>query len=78
VYRLYGVTSQDTKKWRFMDYNNVLKLKIRLAWDRIKQLNKKDMKERDFENISDCLKAIKFNEALLEEIGVKYDGYVTG
>ena len=67
---LYG-EHVATTQWKFMDYHSVLKLKNRLAKARIEKLNQVDMLERDYNNINDCLKAIKFNDELLEELSIK-------
>ena len=67
VERLYG-EGVLSNQWATMKYKEVLESKINLAWARIKLLNKEAIKDRDFENINDCVRAIKFNEELLKEI----------
>jgi len=67
VEKLYGL-SVDSNQWKTMKYPDVLESKIRLAWARIKYLNKSDIMIRDFNNINICIRAIKFNEGLLEEL----------
>lgn len=64
---LYGLDI-NPRLWRFMDYEAVLKLKNRLAEERIAYLNKAPMMDRNYTNISDCIKAIQFNNYLLEEV----------
>jgi len=64
---LYGLDVEPTQ-WKFMDYHSVLKLKNRLAEQRIRYLNRANMMDRNYENINDCIKAIKFNTYLLEEL----------
>lgn len=64
---LYGLHVEPWR-WKFMDYHSVLKLKNRLAEERIRYLNKADMMTRNYENINDCIKAIKFNKYLLKEL----------
>ena len=57
---LYG-TDVDTSKWS-ANYADVLHLKITLANERIRVLNQTHYMERDSVNITECLRAIKFNE----------------
>jgi hypothetical protein len=63
---LYG-TAVDTSKWN-TTYVDVLHLKIALANERIRVLNQVHYMERDSVNITECLRAIKFNENLLGEL----------
>jgi len=63
---LYGV-NVDTKAWETMYYKDVLELKIQLATDNIKTLNKAHYLAKDSTNINDCVRAIRFNENLLKE-----------
>jgi len=67
VEKLYGLNVLSNQ-WADMNYKDVLESKIRLAWARIEYLNKADIYSRDFHNINECVKAIKFNEDLLNEI----------
>ena len=64
---LYG-EGIEPKMWRFMDYENVLKLKKRLAQENIDRLLKVHYMERDSVHIGDCYSAIKFNQELLDEL----------
>jgi len=63
---LYG-TDVDTSKWN-ANYADVLHLKIALANERIRVLNQTHYMERDSVNITECLRAIRFNENLLGEL----------
>ena len=65
--RLYG-DGVDPRMWRYMDYNNVLKLKIELASKRITELYEVDKMERDNINISECEKSIKLCREMIKEI----------
>ena len=65
--RLYG-EGTDPRMWRYMDYNNVLKLKIELASKRITKLFEVDKMQRDNNNISECEKSIKLCREMIKEI----------
>lgn len=65
--RLYG-EHVDPRMWKFMDYQNVLKLKIRLAGERINDLNSVGYMGRDSYNIEQCMKSIKLCREMLEEL----------
>ena len=61
---LYGVKQAS---WHNMNYDDALKLKIKLATDLITELLKVNMYERDRIRINKCSKAIEFNNILLSE-----------
>ncbi len=63
---LYG---RDTLKGLSnMNYKEAIEAKINLAESVISSLLKLDYRNRDMNRVNDCIKAIKFNEKLLEEI----------
>ena len=64
---LYGI-NVDTKAWLDMTYPDALKLKAKLAYERIGELNKTHYMSKDSANITDCVNAQKFNERLLKEM----------
>lgn len=68
THELYGV---DPSIFYDMLYPDVLNLKIKLANTLIKKLNKKHYMKRDFSKINKALSAIKFNEDLLKEMGIR-------
>ena len=63
---LYGF-GVSTWMWRFLPYVWVLRKKIKLAELRIERLNRICYMNRPHHNITDCLKAIKFNNEMIEE-----------
>lgn len=67
--RLYG---EDVKPrlWKYMSYNEVLLLKIRLASERIEELWAVDKMERDSYNVKECEDSIKKCRDLLKELGM--------
>jgi len=65
--RLYGINI-DTKPWAIMPYAEVLELKVNLAYKRIEFLNTSHYMDKDSANVTDCVNAMKFNEALLKEM----------
>lgn len=64
---LYGI-DVDTHAWKSLSYPDALKLKARLAYERIGTLIKSHYMEKDSANITDCVNAQKFNEQLLKEM----------
>lgn len=68
--KLYGI-NVDTLAWETMLYPDVLRLKARLAHERIGVLNEAHYMEKDSANVTACVNAGKFNEKLLKEV---YDG----
>ena len=64
-YYLYDSGLQELKD---MKYIEALRHKIFLADKLIHKLQKVDYMSRDSVRINDCLKAIKFNEDLIEEV----------
>ncbi len=64
---LYGI-DVDPSIWATMLYPDALALKAKLAHARIGVLNSVHYMEKDSANITDCVNAIKFNEALLREL----------
>ena len=67
--RLYGKDVQP-KLWKYMSYNEVLQLKIRLASERIEELWNIDKMTRDSYNIKECEDSIKKCRDLLKELGI--------
>ena len=67
--RLYGI-GVDTHVWKYLSYPSALKLKAKLAYERIGVLNQSHYMDKDSANITDCVNAQKFNEKLLKEMGI--------
>jgi len=63
---LYG--RESLKGLSVMKYEDALEVKINLAESVIASILREDYKIRDMNRVNDCIKAIKFNEALLNEI----------
>lgn len=61
----------DTSLWETMPYRDVLELKAALAYKNLVQLLEVHWTQRDIMHVSQCLKAIKFNENLLAELPKK-------
>lgn len=63
----YGMTIQELKSLRNMEYINALKYKIEKAKGLLSRLVDVDLENRDFTRITKVGKAIKFNEELIDE-----------
>ena len=63
---LYG--NVDPSRWATMPYKYVLELKIQLAKTQLKVISDVHYTKMNMSGMNNCLKAIKFNEELLEEL----------
>ena len=63
---LYG--NVDSSRWATMPYKEVLELKIKLAKTQLKVISEVHYTKMDMSGMNNCLKAIKFNEELLDEL----------
>jgi len=63
----YYLYNSDLKELKDMKYIDALKHKIELADKLISKLLKVDYMTRDSQRINDCIKAINFNQKLIDE-----------
>lgn len=63
----YGMTIEELKELRNMNYIDAFKYKIEKAKGLLRRLVKVDLENRDFTRITKVGKAIKFNEELIDE-----------
>lgn len=63
----YGMTIEELKELRNMNYISALKYKIEKAKGLLNRLVDVDLESRDFTRINHVGKAIKFNEELIDE-----------
>lgn len=63
----YGMTIEELKELRNMNYVEALKFKIKKAKGLLSRLVDIDLENRDFARITHVGKAIKFNEELIDE-----------
>ena len=64
---LYG-EHVDTKSWEELPYKKVLSLKVTLAYEQVALLMDVPYMERDTSQVTNCLRAAKFNGDLLKEL----------
>jgi len=65
--RLYG-EDVEPRLWKYMSYNEVLQLKIRLAGEQIDRVNSLHYMSRDANIIRECKDSISLCRALLKEL----------
>jgi len=63
----YYLYDSNLKELKDMKYIDALKYKIELADKLISKLLKVDYMNRDSQRINDCIKAIDFNQKLIDE-----------
>lgn len=64
--RLYG-DKVDPTRWADKKYIDVLNIKIKLASERIKEINLQPISTRDHYGITECMNAIKFCREFIKE-----------
>ena len=63
----YGMTIEELKELRNMNYVEAIKFKIEKAKGLLCRLVEVDLENKDFTRINQVGKAIKFNEELIDE-----------